>query len=81
MRKDKLVLPDLDAHASPPELIGHILRVLNEFPNPPDLGALHLREVVEVLGQLLRQLLEAGLVFRFLVFPNCLTPRLHNWIL
>ena len=50
MRKNEFVLPDFDAHASFPELIGHILCILNEFPNPSNFGAFDFRQVVEVLG-------------------------------
>jgi hypothetical protein len=61
--KYKLILSYLNSHASFVELVGHIFCILNEFPNPSNLGTFNFREIVEVLGELLRQLLEAGLVF------------------
>jgi hypothetical protein len=74
----ELILSDFDAHAGLTELIGDVFGILNELPNPPNLGALDFCEVVEVLGEFLRKLLEASFVLGLLVLPDGLVARLHE---
>lgn len=43
MGKYELVFSYFDSHASFIELVGYILCILNELPNPSDLGAFNFR--------------------------------------
>ena len=78
MSKYQFSVLDFNSHTSFIELIGNILGILDEFPDPSYSGIEIFREMIQMLRQLLRELLEPSLVLRLLVLFVCKIASLHK---
>ena len=63
MTEDELVLLDLDPYLALAELVGDILGILDELPDPPYLHVWVGRESIDVLSQFLSKGNISGLIF------------------